>query len=182
MDNAQETIAQRAVHRCCDEIGRSILYLKASRAIEQGETWHGIDFIRLALLAFEDQMVAHAIKVLMQKEEAGFWYLYNQHKADCQRFCEERRYDVDVDIAALVPKLKHVRDKTHFHLDRIGVRDPKAIWAQADIAEERFERALMVSYAILDFLHEKIRGSKFPMPDYDGSDAAAAAKFVECLH
>ena len=94
------------------------------RSIE--ETWHGIDFIRLALWAFQDQMVGHAVKVLMKKEEAGFWHRYKEHEVDCRQFCKERGYDVDVDIAALVPKLRHVRNKAHFHLDRIGVQDPKA--------------------------------------------------------
>lgn len=115
----------------------------------------------------------------MRNEEAGFWYLHKEHEADCRRFCQEKGYSVDVDIAPLVPKLRLIRDKTHFHLDRIGVRDPEAIWAQADITWDKLERALEAGYAILDFLHEKLRGSKFPLPDYDGSDAAKAAKYLE---
>jgi hypothetical protein len=177
-----ESLAQRAVHRCCDEIGRSILYLKAIRAIHEGETSHGIDFIHLALLALHDQMVAHTIKVLLKKEQAGFWYLYREYESDCQQFCRERGYDVDVDIAALEPGLRHVRNKTHFHLDREGVQDPRAIWTKAGVTWRQIERALTVCYAILDFLHEKLRGTKFPMPEYDGSDAAKAAKFVEGLN
>jgi hypothetical protein len=62
------------------------------------------------------------------------------------------------------------------------VQDPREIWAQASITWDQLERALVVPYSILDFLHEKLRGNKFPMPDYDASDAARAAKFVEDLN
>jgi hypothetical protein len=59
-----ETLEQRAVARCTDEIARAVLYQRAWRGISKARTYHGVDFIFLAHLAFYDQMFAHAIKVL----------------------------------------------------------------------------------------------------------------------
>jgi hypothetical protein len=79
----KETLEQRSVARCCDEMGRAILFLRALRGVVKGETAHGIDFIRLAMFALEDQMHAHIIKVLDGREQAGFWYLYKKHEKAC---------------------------------------------------------------------------------------------------
>jgi hypothetical protein len=174
----KETLEQRSVARCCDEMGRAILFLRALRGVVKGETAHGIDFMRLAMFALEDQMIAHMIKVLDGREQAGFWYLYKKHEKACFEFAAQQYIALE-DITTIVKKLQHVRDKTHFHLDRRGVRDPRTIWKEADISFDALDRAMTASFAILCFLHEKLRGEQFSMPEYDGSDAAPIAKFAE---
>lgn len=129
----------------------------------------------------QDQMVSHAIKVLGAKEQAGFWSLYFTYEDLCRPFCLAHGYDVDVDVSPMSSKLKLVRDKTHFHLDRLGVLDPNAIWEEADFTWGQFERALTVCYSLLDFLHQHLHGHSFHLPEYDGLDAKQAAQFVEDL-
>jgi hypothetical protein len=41
---------------------------------------------------------------------------------------------------------------------------------------------MTASFAILCFLHEKLLGKQFPMPEYDGSDAGPIARFAETHH
>lgn len=100
--------------------------------METADTDHGIDFIRLSYWALFNDCFAHAMRVFDQHPDtASFWYL---------RRCEQGEVDkaataVGLQIAelkSLSSSLKLVRDKTHFHIDKKTVFDPKVVWQQAD--------------------------------------------------
>ena len=74
------------------------------------------------------------------------------------------------------------RDKTHFHLDKKGVRNPGAIWKKADISFDELDRAMDASFKLLRFLHKELHNETFPEIEYDGSDAVPIAKFCEQFH
>ena len=82
---------------------------------------------------------------------------------------------------SLSSSLKLVRDKTHFHIDKKTVFDPKVVWQQADIKGLEFERLLRSTFETLNYLHRERWGDDFWLPDYDGTDACAIAKFSESL-
>src|SRR5215471_9826683 len=45
-----------------------------------------------------------------------------------------RKHSIDIGtFESLVEKLKHVRDKTHFHIDREAVLEPRAVWTEAGL-------------------------------------------------
>ena len=169
---------ERVLTRCLDELGRAICYLRALRGIDRAETYHAVDFIRLSSWALRDQMFAHVIKVLGKKEEAGFWSLHDSDPDFFADQCIEQQVSLN-DIRAVMPKLNKIRNKTLFHLDRAGVLDPTKVWSDADMTYGQFEVALNTSFGLLNALHDRLHGSPYPMPDYDGTDATRLAQMAE---
>jgi hypothetical protein len=172
-----ETLEQRAVSRSTDEIGRAILYLRALRGLSRADSYHAVDFVRLAYWALYDQLFAHVIRVLGPREQAGFWFLVKKHKNACAEFCTRANVSLD-HVTAIEKKLSHIRNKALFHLDRAGVLDPSRIWEEADLTFGELERAMNASFSLLCFLFEELRGAPYTLPDYDGSDATALAEYT----
>ena len=174
-DKILETLEQRSVHRCANELGKAILYSRALKGLESADSFHSIDFFRLASWALFDQLFAHAIKVLDPREKAGFAFLCDRYRDSVSEFCQHEGLEL-ADIVSVALGLKLLRDKTHFHLDPVGVRDPDAIWSAASITQDQLDNVLQISFQVVCFLHELIRGQKFDLPNYDGTDAKRAAE------
>jgi hypothetical protein len=170
-----ETLEQRAVARCADEMARAHLYQLALRGLGRSRSYHGIDFIQLAQWALYDQMFGHVIKVLDRREKAGFWYLVSKRRTVVPKLCAQHNVLLG-NIRIVEKKLKLIRDKTHFHLDERGVVDPKKLWKEAALSRGELERAIDASLRLLCALHKEIRGTEFRVPYYDGSDARRIAE------
>jgi hypothetical protein len=168
-----QTIEQRAVKRCANEIGKAILYARALQGLAKADGYYGIDFIRLAEWAFFDQMFAHAIKVLDTREKSGLSFLLKKLDPSGARYADKLAR-----IKEVQPKLQLVRDKTHFHLDRKGVRDPSAVWKKADISFELLEAAINDAFYIICEMFRALHGTSFELPSYDGSDAKRVAELA----
>jgi hypothetical protein len=115
-------------------------------------------------------MFAHAIKVLSPKEQAGLWYLINLYKEETSRICAQHAITLG-HVRGIIKGLLHLRNKTLFHLDARGVRDPKKVWETADISWRRFDDALEAGFRLLCHLHTTIVGTDYELPPYDGADA-----------
>jgi hypothetical protein len=168
-----ESIEQRAVTRCANEIGKAILYARAFKGLCKADGYYGIDFIRLAEWAFFDQMFAHAIKALNKREQSGLFFLLERLDPSGTRYSHK----LD-NVKKIEPKLKLVRDKTHFHLDRQGVRNPSAIWEKADISFDLLEAAINDAFSIISDMFRSLHGTSFELPTYDGSDATRVAELA----
>lgn len=161
----------RALLRNLHEITRAILERNALIGLEAAESNHGVDFFRLSYDALFNDMIAHAIKVLdKDPQSATFWYLYRCEKGAIDSFARQRSYDIK-SLELLADRIKHIRDKTHFHIDKKGVFDPSDVWNTAGITGNELGQALETVLDILQHLHEIHLRKKFPIPEYDGSDA-----------
>ena len=76
-------------------------------------------------------------------------------------------------------KLKKIRDKTHFHIDKDAVNDPEKVWEAAGLKGVELREALDYGFRVMNFLHTKYFKSEFPFPEYDGADAEKVALFVQ---
>lgn len=172
-----QTRFERALLRNLDELGRAILERKAMVGMEAAESNHSVDFFRLAYDAMFNDMIAHAIKVLDQNTDSStFWYLYRCKTNEVEKFANDHNIQLS-DLEALGNKLTHVRNKTHFHIDRRSVFDPKKVWNDANFTGIELAHGIDSAYAILDHLHEVHFGHPFQLPDYDGSDAT---RIIHC--
>ena len=174
------TTFDRALHRNLSELQRVLYYRRAYGALRsQDRDTFGIDVFVLMDLAFFDQMFAHAIKVFdSHKDAASFWFLVDQKREEIESFCQETGRDLST-LHLMSDKLKAVRDKTHFHIDKIGILSPEEIWKRAHIVVGELDRAIEDAIAILQFCHEKVHGKPFSMPNYDGSDVADLVRLAE---
>ncbi len=72
--------------------------------------------------------------------------------------------------------LNRIRDKTHFHLDRVGL-DQDKIWEEANITGHQLATALDDAYSILCEIYLQLHGIHRERVDYyDGSDAKVISK------
>lgn len=168
---------ERALSRNIDELARAILERRAMAGMEAANSLHSVDFFRLAYDAMFNDMIAHAIKVLDKNTDSStFWYLYRCKKKEVDIFAKQ--YEIDLHgLENLGEKLTHIRNKTHFHIDKKCVFDPNKIWKDADIKGAELAKGVDSAYAILNHLYEAQFGQHFRLPDYDGTDAT---KIIDC--
>ena len=161
----------RALFRNLNEIRTALTQRRALIGIAAAKSKHKLDFFTLSHDALYNDMVAHAIKVLDKNQDsATFWYLYNCDPKTVDSFIKDKKYGLKT-LEDMADKLKHVRDMTHFHIDKKGVINPKAIWSEVQINEDDFGRVLKNILDILRHLRKVHLGKELAMPDYDGSDA-----------
>ncbi|MDP8218809.1 MAG: hypothetical protein P9M03_08795 [Candidatus Theseobacter exili] len=83
------------------------------------------------------------------------------------------------DIENLTEKLITIRDKTHFHIDKIGVFDPSAIWQEADIKGTFFNSVMEGLWEVLKELHISAFRKPFIQSIYDGHDVKEIIEVVK---
>ena len=96
------------------------------------------------------------IRILENSDRtATFWYLHN---------CEPANVSKDVDIPrleALSEKIRLVRDKTLFHIDKKHVGDSQAVYKQANIVANEVIWAMETIWRTLNRLYEERFGSPY---------------------
>ena len=174
-----ETRYCKALIRNLNEAGRAILERRAMVGLEKANTYHDMDFIRLAYDALFNDMIGHAIKLFEDTSRvASFWYIKRCKGKEISDFVNKNNIDLGK-IDTIRDSLKHIRNKTHFHIDRDAVKNAKHIWKQAKITGRQLADAIDCAWMVLDYLYTLETGQKFSMPEYDGSDATRIAKYAE---
>lgn len=159
---------QTALKRNLNELVVAKLEFDAFREISDKLTLNFFDsFFTLAQDALFNDMIAHMIKVLDQNSQSTtFWYIFRCRSEEVKEFI--KRADIDfMAIYDLAEKLKTVRDKTHFHIDNKGVKDPKAVWKTAGITYDDLQENLESIYKLLNHLHIKECDFEFEIPKID---------------
>ncbi len=150
--------------------GQSIVYMRMS-------------FFEIAHQALHYDMIAHVTKVLDAHPDArGLAYIRKVNNAAVVKAaakCDINLAELDI----LAVKLKHIRDKTHFHIDADTLKDSKAIWKTADISGELFVRSLNSLAVLLSEIRFSLfGGERLEVTEYDGSDIPKIVKAFEKVH
>jgi hypothetical protein len=119
------TRLRAAIERIFAEANNTILKLVAYNALCRADfTYTRMSFFVVAAHALHNDMVAHAIRTLDEHPDAAsFWYV---KRCNAQAIDAAAR-TAEVDLTALQAtsaKLRHIRDQTHFHIDRVAVANP----------------------------------------------------------
>ncbi len=164
-----ETRYQLALKRNIDEVLRAIL-LRAYNAIIEQEIYGRVIVLLSSANALFNDLIARAIKVLDKgRSSSTFWYLYNYRRNDIDKLLENSGSSI-ASIDTLASKLKIVRNKTHFHIDKRDVMSPKAVWERAAIQGDELKNGLIILYDVLKALHyEEFHSDGFPL-EYDADD------------
>ena len=124
-------------------------------------------------------MVAHAIKVLdKHKDASSFWYLYRCNQKEFNSLLIKFGLPFE-DIENLTEKLFKIRNKTHFHIDKMGVFDPSEIWKEAAIKGSFFNSVMEGIWEVLKELHISAFRKPFIQPIYDGDDVRTIIEAVK---
>jgi len=170
----------KAIARNFNEIAnaiqkRQVLVTVEEYAKKNGRIFfYGASFFDLAVKALFNDVMAHLIKVLdANKDSATFWYVFQngQNQIVALRSYSKEKISFLQDLSE---KVKHVRDKTHFHIDKEGVINPEVIWEEAGISGNDLGRGLEYLFDVLLELKNLIRKENMTKDNYfyDGCDVA----------
>lgn len=173
-----------AIERNFAEANNAILKLTAYNELcRQDITYVRMSFFVIVQQALYNDMIAHAIKILDTHSNArGLQYIKEVNMAAFQS--SARRHGIDLsELETLAAKLKRVRDKTHFHIDADSVKDPRAVWASADIDGGLFSRSLThIAVLLAELKKHLFEGDPLEVTKYDGSDIRKIVKAYEVVH
>lgn len=168
-----------ALERNLAETSNAILKRRALIGLHSTDSSHGLDFFRVAAHALYNDLIAHAARIFdRHPDAASFWYVVSCDETSARA---QARALVGVDLDALgvlADKLKGVRDKTLFHIDKKTVENPKLVWSSAEIKGDVLGSGLDGAFLVLAGLHLKRHG----VPDYDGSDATKIIRAYKQVH
>lgn len=136
-----------------------------------------ITFFHIVYMALTDDMISHAVRVLERGKAASFWYIYRCEKPAIDTFCQAKRIDLTL-IADLADRIKHVRDKTHAHIDMEAVKNPRQVWKDAGITADAFIDALEGVDDILFHLWTAHKQPGQQLAEYDASDVERVIEAV----
>jgi hypothetical protein len=175
---------QASIDRCLAEVNNAILKQVArDTLIRQEIAYVRMSFFVIAEDALYSDMISHAIRVLDEHRDAtSFWYILRCNEAAVR--CHSARNSLDIEkLKALSAKLRLVREKTKFHIDRAAVRDPKQVWKDADITGAEFIAALhSIAVTLAGVRAELFGGELHRLTEYDASDVPKIVKAYETLH
>ena len=142
-------------------------------------TSQGLTFFRVAYYALSNDVIAHAIKILdRHPQTANFWYIFHQKELEIRSFFTSHSVPIS-EVEEVSDRLKDIRDRTHFHIDRRDVCDPGAVWKRAGINHSRFTSILESLWLVLDRLYTAEYGQSFGEPGYTGQDVEPILRAVK---
>lgn len=141
-----------------------------------------MSFFVIAAHALYNDLIAHAIRVLDEHCDAtSFWYILKCNEAVAERAAKAAQLDLD-GLKVLSSKLRHVREKTHFHIDKKSVKDTKSVWKEADIRGGDLAQALRAMASTVARIKKDIFGGDLEeVTEYDGSDIERIVKAYEAV-
>lgn len=161
-----------AINRSFAEADNAILKLTAYNCLSEAGCIHtGTSFFAIAKQALYNDMIASAIRIFDDHKEAGsLWYIIRCNQPAANKAAAACCINMD-DLKAIVPRLRHIRDKTHFHIDKRTVENPSLVWREADISGQEFTTVLHNAARLLAKIKQDVFGAEMEqLTSYDGSD------------
>lgn len=175
----KNTIYEEAIKTNIQKVARALFELKALMAfdnyLEQNTVYVcGVNFFDISKKALYENMFRHAMNVLdigKSGDAATFWYIL---KFDEIKIKELNSYSAEKNelLKSLAKKLKHIRDKVFFHIDKNCILDSEKIWLEADIKANEFRDGLQYLFSLLEELYRTVINNPvlFHPDDYSGDD------------
>lgn len=171
-----------AINRLIAELTNAILKRRVLLGFSNVRSFHGLDCFRIAKNAVSNDVVTHAIRIYDQhKDAASFWYVIKCNEKFSNAAIKKNNLNLD-DIRNLSEKIRAIRDKTHFHIDKNFVNNPSLVWKTAGIAESELDNCLSNTFNLLAEINFIRTGVLAEIPAYDGSDVAKIMEAFQAIH
>jgi hypothetical protein len=174
-----ESLYRRAITRNLYELRWAISEGIAAEKFhdEVPKSWWS--FFTFCHIALNNDCLSHLIKVLdKNKDSVSFWHIYDYAKNEIDKIILERSIKFD-EIQEISEKVKKIRDKTHFHIDKKVVFDPDGYWRYVKINGMLVKKVLNYLWEILNILYKKENGNEFGQRLYDGDDIKSIVEAVK---
>ena len=173
-----------ALGRSLAELNNAVLKVTAHDVlVRQHITYIRMSFFVIAAQALHNDMLAHAIKVFDEHRDAmSFWYIMRSNEGVMRRAAANVGLNVE-ELRSLSTKLRLIRTKTHFHIDRKSITDAASVWSEADIDGQALVDALRASAKMLALVKQDLFGGELEtLTEYDGSDIPKIINAFESIH
>jgi len=137
------------------------------------------DVLKVIYYALFNDYIAHCIRVFERSGgAASFWYIYETNQKPLNEYARKHSIDIGT-FESLVEKLKHVRDKTHFHIDREAVLEPRAVWTEAGLNGKDLAAAVDNAWGLLNALQEYLGRDPLDLPPFDDDVLTRVTKLIQ---
>ncbi len=171
----QRTRYQAAVNRVGAELQWAIIHRVSLQGISRVLGARSY-FLHSAYNAMFNDHIAHCIKVFDRNSgSASFWYLHRSDSGIIDRYLRQEGQTLAA-IEHATDKLKHIRDKTHFHIDKDAVLDPKEVWSQAGLTGNDLQLAVDLAFSIVQYIQQSNQWPITQSPAYTVEMAMSAAQ------
>jgi hypothetical protein len=163
---------QAALKRNFAELNKAILNRTAyNQLCKAGFTYTGPSFFVITAQALFNDIIARAIRVFDDhKDVTSIWYIIRCNEGAAKKAAAACGTSIE-SLRAIVPKLRQIRDKTHFHIDREAVEAPQEVWKRAGMSGNELTDALYGAATLIANIKREIYGGELDEPTpYDGSD------------
>ena len=169
-----------ALTRNLAELQRAILNMETMLGIEDAAEGNlSSRFLEISYKALFNDYVAHCCKVFEHRSArvSTFWTIREQSEGMVDEIAARQAIDIAT-IEAVSIKLKAIRDKTHFHIDRTGMLDPRSVWREAGLKGSELADATRNAWRLLTALQRERGLPEMGLPAYDSAHAKGIAKAI----
>jgi len=154
-------------------------YFAHTKMWQDSPTIYPNEFLGLCSMALFNDMIAHLIKVLECNSKAlTFWNIRSRNRKRINEILKESGYDISF-LKHMSKKLRDIRNRTHFHIDRENVSSPKDVWTKAKLKMPDIEKTIVLLLEIFGCLYREQVSTSEPFLSYDGKDAPKIIRIVQ---
>lgn len=170
---------KRSIKRNLYEVRDLLSMRNAINALVNAQPDFGNSFFRYAYMALFNDMMTHAMRILdRHRDTTSLWYLIRCNESQVHSALKAAELPKEW-ITDLAEKLKQVRDKTHFHIDRNDVFAPDDVWSRANITGDDLNRVFDRLWDALNRLYKTVNERDFRQFIYQGGDVKV---IIEASH
>ena len=159
-----------AIEKVLLELNNCILKRRAYNKFISLKTAHGLDFFRICAYALQNDLYAGAHRAFdRHKDATSFWYIKNIAPKEFAKATSDSKIVIE-DLEKLAEKLKPIRDRVHFHVDRRDLTEPTKAWEDADLTGNEFISLTENAHEILRIMYLDLTGQDRTIPGYFGED------------
>jgi hypothetical protein len=161
---------RKAIEKVLLELSNCILKRRAYNELKSLKTEHGLDFFRICAVALKNDLFAGAHRAFdRHKDATSFWYIKNIAPKEFAKAASDSKIVIE-DLEKLAEKLKPIRDRVHFHVDRRDLKEPTKAWDDADLTGNEFISLTEKAHEILRTLYFDLTGQDSSIQEYFGED------------
>lgn len=134
--------------------------------------------LKVIYIAIYNDYIARCIKVFEDGKADSFRYIYRTDPKPLDDYAKQLGFSIG-DLEPIAKKLKHIRNKTHFHIDRAGARNPKSIWKSANLNGDELSGAVNDTWSMLNHLQVTLGRSARSCPELDTALITSMTRLVE---
>lgn len=159
-----------ALNKVLIELNNCIIKRRTFNAFMSLKSSHSLDYFRVSAYALQNDLYAGAHRAFdSHKDAVSIWYVRNLAPEDFAASAEEANIEIP-ELERLAEKLKPIRDRVHFHVDRRDLLEPSNAWEDANMTGDEFISLTENAHEILRLMYLKLTGENKTIPEYFGED------------